>query len=221
VISLIKRHWKQHRHFYESILVAILAYFVIRLVFAEFALIAAGDVFFIVYLFFLFKLAAKANLDTLRRRASLDDEGIVLIMGLTVGAIAFSFYSIFSILNGANTSAAHLATAIISIPLGWVVFNTLFAFHYARLYYAPSGIDNDADGREDDKGGLIFPDTPEPVIWDFFYFSFCLGATFQTSDVNVRTTDFRMVMMFHSIASFIFNTTLLALAINLGASVLT
>lgn len=192
-----------------------------RLVVREFALIAAGDVFFIVYLFFLFRLAAKANLDTLRKRARSEDEGIVLIVGLTVGAIAFSFYSIFSILNGANTSAAHLATAIISIPLGWVVFNTLFAFHYARLYYAPAGTDNDADGKEDDAGGLIFPDTPEPVIWDFFYFAFCLGATFQTSDVNVRTTGFRMVMMFHSIASFVFNTTLLALAINLGASVLT
>lgn len=187
----------------------------------EFALIAAGDVFFIVYLFFQLRLAAKANLDKLRLRARSEDEGIVLIMLLTVGAIAFSFYSIFSILNGANTSAEHLAVAIISIPLGWVVFNTLFAFHYARLYYAPAGTDSDADGKEDDKGGLIFPDTPEPVIWDFFYFSFCLGATFQTSDVNVRTTDFRMVMMFHSIASFVFNTTLLALAINLGASVLT
>ncbi|MCX5579138.1 DUF1345 domain-containing protein [Kaistia terrae] len=200
---------------------AIVAYFIIRWIVPEFALIASGDIFFIVYLFFLLRLAAKANLDTLRRRARNDDEGILLIMALTVGAIAFSFYSIFSILNGSNTSATHLATAIISIPLGWVVFNTLFAFHYARLYYAPAGTDSNADGTEDDVGGLIFPDTPEPVIWDFFYFAFCLGATFQTSDVNVRTTDFRMVMMFHSIASFIFNTTLLALAINLGASVLT
>ncbi|BCP51787.1 membrane protein [Kaistia sp. 32K] len=184
-------------------------------------MIAAGDVFFIVYLFFQLRLAARANLDKLRLRARSEDEGIVLIMCLTVGAIAFSFYSIFSILNGADTTAPHLATAIISIPLGWAVFNTLFAFHYARLYYAPAGTDSNADGKEDDVGGLVFPDTPEPSIWDFFYFSFCLGATFQTSDVNVRTTDFRMVMMFHSIASFIFNTTLLALAINLGASVLT
>jgi len=196
-------------------------YFVVRLVFPEFAIILAGDIFFIVYLYFQLRLAAMANLDKLRLRARSEDEGIVLIVGLTIGAIAFSFYSIFSILNGPNTTAAHLATAIISIPLGWIVFNTLFAFHYARLYYAPAGVDSNADGKEDDKGGLIFPDTPEPVIWDFFYFSFCLGATFQTSDVNVRTTDFRMVMMFHSIASFVFNTTLLALAINLGASVLT
>lgn len=198
-----------------------MAYFVIRWIVPKFALIAAGDIFFVVYLFFLLRVAARANLDTLRRRARMDDEGILLIMALTIGAIAFSFYSIFSILNGANTSATHLLTAIVSIPLGWTVFNTLFAFHYARLYYAPAGTDSNADGKEDDVGGLIFPDTPEPVIWDFFYFSFCLGATFQTSDVNVRTTDFRMVMMFHSIASFLFNTTLLALAINLGASVLT
>jgi len=204
-----------------SILVAIVAYFLIRLVLSEFAVIGAGDIFFAVYLFFLIRMARQASIEKLRRRARIEDEGIVLIVSLTIGAIAFSFYSIFAILNGPNTSAVHLATAIISIPLGWTVFNTLFAFHYARLYYAPAGTDRNADGKEDDVGGLIFPDTPEPVIWDFFYFSFCLGATFQTSDVNVRTTDFRMVMMFHSIASFVFNTTLLALAINLGASVLT
>jgi uncharacterized membrane protein len=201
--------------------VALAAYFVIRLVLPQFALIAAGDVLFAVYLFFLLRMAKQSTLAKLRKRARLEDEGMVLIVTLTIGAIGFSFYSIFAILNGANTSAAHLATAIISIPLGWAVFNTLFAFHYARLYYAPAGVDSDSDGKEDDVGGLIFPDTPEPSIWDFFYFSFCLGATFQTSDVNVRTTDFRMVMMFHSIASFVFNTTLLALAINLGASVLT
>ncbi|ODT32420.1 MAG: hypothetical protein ABS35_01880 [Kaistia sp. SCN 65-12] len=200
---------------------AIVAYFVIRLIVPEFAVIAAGDIFFIVYLFFLIRMARQSNIDKLRRRARIQDEGILLIVALTLGAIGFSFYSIFAILNGSNTTATHLATAIISIPLGWTVFNTLFALHYARLYYAPAGIDSNADGREDDVGGLIFPDTPEPSIWDFFYFSFCLGATFQTSDVNVRTTDFRMVMMFHSIASFVFNTTLLALAINLGASVLT
>ncbi len=200
---------------------AVVAYFVIRLIVPEFAVIAAGDFFFIIYLFFLMRMANQSSIDKLRRRARIQDEGMVLIFTLTIGAIAFSFYSIFAVLNGSNTSAAHLATAIISIPLGWTVFNTLFAFHYARLYYAPAGTDGNADGKEDDVGGLIFPDTPEPVIWDFFYFAFCLGATFQTSDVNVRTTDFRMVMMFHSIASFIFNTTLLALAINLGASVLT
>jgi uncharacterized membrane protein len=197
------------------------AYFVIRAIEPQFAVIVAGDIFFMVYLVFLMRMARQSTIDKLRHRARIQDEGIPLIVALTIGGIGFSFYSIFAILNGSNTSAAHLATAIISIPLGWVVFNTLFALHYARLYYAPSGVDSDNDGKEDDVGGLVFPDTPEPSIWDFFYFSFCLGATFQTSDVNVRTTDFRMVMMFHSIASFVFNTTLLALAINLGASVLT
>jgi len=209
---------QQHVRFYSAIAAAVVAYPLVMLVDPSIALVAAGDIFFLVFLGAMLAMAFATDIDGLRRRAKVEDEGIVVIVVLTIGAIAFSFASIFSILNGgADRPLRHLLTALVSIPLGWAVLNTLFAFHYSRLYYAPEG---DEGGKSEDAGGLDFPDTPEPCIWDFFYFAFVIGATFQTSDVGIRTTDFRVVAMFHSIASFIFNTVLLALAVNLGAILL-
>ncbi|MCX5495887.1 DUF1345 domain-containing protein [Kaistia dalseonensis] len=212
---MLARHWRQHVRFYGAAAIAILSIFVFRLFDPEIAFIAAGDVFFITFFLSMLQKAAKADVTTLRARAKVEDEGIVLIVGLTIAAIIFSFGSMFSILNsGDGRPLSHLLTALASIPLGWLVLNSLFAFHYARLYYAPAG----TDGKATDAAGLDFPESPEPVIWDFFYFSFVIGATFQTSDVGIKNTDFRVVVLFHSIASFVFNTVLLALAVNVGAS---
>lgn len=209
---------KQHVRFYTALLAAFLSFPLFLLLDPPVALIAAGDVFFAVFLGAMIAMAMRTDVARLRRRAKIEDEGIFVIVGLTLGAIAFSFASIFAILNGAHDQPLrHLLTALVSIPLGWAVLNTLFAFHYARLYYAPEGEDG---GKREDAGGLDFPGTPEPGIWDFLYFAFVMGATFQTSDVEIRTTGIRIVAMFHSIASFVFNTVLLALAVNLGASLL-
>jgi uncharacterized membrane protein len=215
--SVLARHWRQHIRFYGAALIAIAGFFVVRLFDPGIAPVAAGDLFFVTYLGSMLTMAAGASVDRLRERAKVEDEGIVIIVAFTIGAIAFSFASIFSIIGtSGERSVPHLLLAIVSIPLGWLVLNTLFAFHYSRLYYAP----RDEGAKAEDKAGLDFPDTPEPVIWDFFYFAFTIGATFQTSDVGVKTTDFRVVVLFHGIASFVFNTVLLALAVNLGASLL-
>lgn len=194
----------------------LIAFPVIRIFSHEIAAIAAGDVFFVVYLGAMIMMASRSSLAKLRNRARNEDEGIVAIVGLTVVAIAFSFTSMFSLLGkDANPSALHLMLAIASIPLGWAVLHMLFAYHYARLYYAPSG---KSGGKPSDAGGLEFLDTPEPGIIEFMYFSFIIGSTAQTADVNLRSTGFRRVVLFHGIASFVFNTVLLALAVNVAAT---
>lgn len=214
---MLALHWRQHVRFYGAAIVAVLSVFVFRLFDPAIAPVAAGDVFFVIFWLSMLQKAVQADVGDLRERAKFEDEGIVLIVGLTIAAIIFSFGSIFAILNGGgDRPLSHLLTALASIPLGWMVLNTLFAFHYSRLYYAPAG----TDGKDADAGGLDFPNSPEPVIWDFFYFAFVIGATFQTSDVGIKNTDFRIVVLFHSIASFVFNTVLLALAVNVGASLI-
>ena len=196
----------------------IAAYVGLHLFSVDFAMIAAGDVFFVVYLVAMIRLALRSNVDKLRDRAKNEDEGIVAIVGLTGVAIAFSFVSMFSLLGSkADPSMLHLILAIASIPLGWAVLHALFAFHYARLYYAPASM---VDGKASDAGGLQFLDTPHPGIVEFMYFSFTIGATAQTSDVNLRSTDFRKVVLFHGVASFVYNTVLLALAVNVAASLI-
>lgn len=74
--------------------------------------------------------------------------------------------------------------------------------------------------RQRGRGGLKFPDNPqEPVFWDFLYFSFTIGVAAQTADVSVTSMPMRRLVLLHSAVSFFFNTTILALAVNVGASI--
>jgi uncharacterized membrane protein len=83
----------------------------------------------------------------------------------------------------------------------------LYALHYAHIFYTR---------REEgtDRGGLDFPGTKEPDNWDFVYFSFCLGTTFQTSDTEMTLRRFRRVSTAHCLAAFVFNIGVIAITIN-------
>jgi len=68
--------------------------------------------------------------------------------------------------------------------------------------------------------GLAFPTEPQPNYWDFIYFSFVIGMTFQVSDVQVTSTPLRRLVIAHGVISFFFSVAILALAVNLGASLI-
>jgi uncharacterized membrane protein len=93
-----------------------------------------------------------------------------------------------------------------TLALCWTFSNMIYALHYAHMFYVDDG------GA--DTGGLDFPGTKEPDYWDFVYFSFCLGMTFQTSDVEMHNGHFRRVSTFHCLAAFIFNLGIIAFTIN-------
>jgi uncharacterized membrane protein len=85
--------------------------------------------------------------------------------------------------------------------------------HYAHEYYG--------EGADQLKGGLSFPtEGYEPDYWDFLYFSANVGAAGQTSDVAITSHGIRRVVLAQTILSFVFNTMILALAVNVGASAL-
>jgi uncharacterized membrane protein len=69
-------------------------------------------------------------------------------------------------------------------------------------------------------GGLDFPDDETPDYWDFLYFATSIGAASQTSDVAIRTKALRRLVTLHAVISFFFNTAVLALVINIGASLI-
>lgn len=104
-----------------------------------------------------------------------------------------------------------VALVIATLVLCWLFSNTVWALHYAHLFYV---------GAEDggDSGGLDFPETAEPDYWDFIYFSFTLGMTFQTSDVSVTATGMRQPVIVQSFAAFVFNIGVLAFSINVLGS---
>lgn len=101
---------------------------------------------------------------------------------------------------------------VLTLILVWLFANTVYAFHYAHLFYS-----RDTGGS--DRAGLKFPGTSEPMMSDFAYFAFTLGVAVQTSDVQVTSRHIRNVVTMHCVVGFFFNLGVLALTINvLGAS---
>ena len=93
------------------------------------------------------------------------------------------------------------------------------AIHYAHLYWQP---DETAEGAKQAPrkhvGGLDFPGDNEPGGYDFLYFSYVIGMTAQTSDTAITSTEMRKVNLVHAIVSYVFNTVLVAAAVNVIVS---
>lgn len=66
-----------------------------------------------------------------------------------------------------------------------------------------------------DSPTLKFPNTTNPGIADFAYFSYTLGTSFAASDIEVQTTKARWGVMWHGIISFFFNSMIIVLAMNI------
>lgn len=213
MITLIARHVRHHSRFYAGALLGVAAWLAAGTLGAAQRLLVAGDAFFVVYLGLTAALALGGTPEDMRKRAAYEDEGGVGIILMTAIATAVSLGAIFMLLNQEQIGGLPLALAVSSIPLGWFTLHAVMAFHYAHLYYTPQG--KGASRR--DCGGLDFPGTKEPHTWDFVYFSFVIGMTVQVSDVAVQSTLMRRVVLAHGVASFFFNTTVIALAVNLAA----
>src|SRR5690242_2590811 len=174
-------HLRHHWRFYTSLAIGCLLWLAVARLAPALRLVAAGDGFFVAYLLFAALLIARrSSPDHLRRRASSEDEGITVIVMITVLAIVISFYSIFAILDETAPGILHLGLAVAGVPLGWFTLHTVMAYHYAHLYY--TGTKVEGDGRRD-VGGLVFPGDKAPSALDFLYYSFVVGMTAQVSDV--------------------------------------
>lgn len=114
--------------------------------------------------------------------------------------------------SGLQDHLFYIIGSVISMILSWGIVHTQYIFHYAFEYY-----DEDTTGKKNQVGGLDFPGTEEPDYLDFAYYSFCLGCTFQVSDVDVSSKSIRRITMFHSLLAFFMNTFVVALTINLVA----
>ena len=160
-------------------------------------------------------MMAIASEQDIRRRADREDAGAVLVLAFfgvaalaSLGAIVIELRSVKA--SGGAIALGHLALAGSTILLSWLFAHVLFGLHYAHDYYVDP----------EDRSGLKFPGGKAPDYWDFMYFSFNLGAAAQTSDVQITSHRMRRFVLAHTILSFLFNTAVLALAINIGASLL-
>lgn len=167
---------------------------------------AAGDTFFIAYLCLSAALLMQLTHEDLDRRATGGDEGIRVVVLIALAAIGFNALDIFTALNQSHPGGWVLLSALAGAPLGWAMLHTIYAHHYANLYYS-----NDDPNQ---PVPLKFPGTERPGPSDFVYFSFVIGMTAQVSDVLVQSGEMRRAVLFHGIVSFFYNTVLIAMAVN-------
>lgn len=214
-MNRLQQHLHHHRWFYTALILAGAAWLLTDVIAPKLRLFVAIDTFYLAYLLLMGLLVSHATPDELRRRAAIDDEGVYFIAGITIVAVCFSLISLFELLNQSDKpNGLRLVLSIGSAPLAWAVLHTIAAFHYGHRYYA----DLDPGPQVNDAGGLRFPDTPEPALWDFLYYSFVIGMTAQVSDVMVTSTTMRKTTMVHGVVSFFLNTVLIALAVNVAVA---
>jgi uncharacterized membrane protein len=172
----------------------------------------AFDVAAVMFLLVLTPLLLHGEAETMRRTAENNDAnrvGLLVITGVTMLVI------LTAVAKEMQGKSSTIGTVLIigTLVLAWLFSNTVYALHYAHLFYS----DCDEDGN--DEGGLDFPKCAEPDYWDFLYFSFTLGMTFQTSDVEISSRKMRRVSLGQCLAAFVFNLGVLAFTINvLGSS---
>jgi uncharacterized membrane protein len=177
--------------------------------------VAAYDAGAILLIATLWTLAMHADSEHTASRAAVEDPGRNVVLALSLTTVIVGLSSAVIILgkgphvSGMGEKIAAYSIGLLAVIAGWFLIHTLFAFRYAHLFYFDSDEDNEADR------GLHFPGTKDPNDYDFAYFSFVVGMTFQVSDVEVCDSRVRRLVLFHGLISFAYNTAIVALVINI------
>ena len=165
----------------------------------------------------------RATDKSMRRQAALADESRFIVLTLAVVAAIAGLAAIVVQLGSVKDAqgmvkAFHISLASSTIISAWTFIHLMFAQHYAHEYFIERS--SEPQLPDDARGGLRFPGTEKPDFLDFLYFSFVIGVASQTADVEIWCKPIRRVCLFHCILSFFFNTTILALTINIGAGLI-
>jgi uncharacterized membrane protein len=171
-----------------------------------------------VYLFLVARMVWLSTPTLIRQRALTQSESqfveLVLVLLASIAALVAIFLELTLAKSSEGTvKIAQICLAAATILFAWFFIHTMFALHYAHDYY-----DTRARGQ---PTGLLFPGTEDPEYGDFFYAAFIIGTSGQTADVSFTNKRLRRVALIHSIFSFLFNTTMLAMTINVAAGFVT
>jgi uncharacterized membrane protein len=174
------------------------------------AIIGAWDVAALVLLLSSWWIIARANADETKKRAGAEDPGRRVLSLVSLGSSMISFFAAALLIHHTDEYDVlrELAVGIcLAAPLlAWLLTHSVYTLHYAHLYYQAS----------DNGSGLSFPGDEAPDDLDFAYFAFTVGMCFQTSDIEITSKRLRRIVLFHALLSFVFNTAVIALALNLA-----
>ncbi|SBT08242.1 conserved membrane hypothetical protein [Candidatus Accumulibacter aalborgensis] len=217
-ISTLRHQVRARPRLLAACAVAVLTFFALP---AEFTsstrALVTWDVGALLYLILAWVIMARASLDHMTRRARMQDDGAAVVLFLTVAAAVASIAAIVLELSGLKTltpsrQSLRLALVAVTFVASWMLVHTSFALHYAHAYYISLA--------KHGNSPLKFPGKDAPVYMDFLYFAMVVGMTSQTADIAIASSRMRRLAMAQGIIAFAFNTTLLALTVNIAASLL-
>ena len=198
VLALIAFIFSRNHHF-DAIIVAMILW----------------DVFALTYIIISWVVFFTSTTEHITKKARTNDGGKLFVFFIVIFASFVSMITVsilvISIDSLGMEEVVFLPIIIGGILLSWTLVHTTFCFHYAHMYY-----DNE-EGTNNNAEGLIFPREKHPDYIDFAYFSFIIGMTFQVSDIEVSARKIRRVALLHGLLSFVLNTFVVALSINLLA----
>ncbi|MES2365248.1 MAG: DUF1345 domain-containing protein [Pseudomonadota bacterium] len=217
------KHWIEQlnaRHrLVLACLVGVVVFFMLPAALLDTRTIASWDAAAGLYLLLAWATIAGADaeatrLSTSKRQSSLTILLIVLgAASVSVAALAFMYKSGHGLPEWKKM--LHVALSFLALGFSWLLVHTRFAFHYAHRYYIGG-----KGARATHTGGLNFPGDRDPDYLDFAYFSFVIGMTSQVSDVAVTSRVMRRLTLAHGLLSFGFNVAVLALSVNIFASLI-
>ncbi len=149
----------------------------------------------------------RSSVDRLRTVAATLDEGRWTLLMITLAASIASLGAIVAELARVHGTPHAGWTGILSgitVLLSWFFIHTMFATHYAHEFWR--------------DGGLSFPGNDRPGYGEFLYFSFCMAVASQVSDVSTQSAGMRRLVLVHSLVAYLFNTAIIALGVNIAAS---
>lgn len=151
--------------------------------------------------------------------ANVQDESRYVIFIIVIISVAIMLFGTFALIqnteDGLMGRGLHIATTLTSVFLSWCLLHTMYTLRYAHLYYSES-----MDNPTSHPCGLAFPKNTNPDYLDFAYFPFVIGMTFQVSDVQITSSEIRRFALLHGLISFVFNTIIVALTINIIAGLI-
>ncbi|MEX8519447.1 MAG: DUF1345 domain-containing protein [Leptothrix sp. (in: b-proteobacteria)] len=168
----------------------------------------------LLYLGLALHMVRRSDSERMQRRALHQNEGRILVLTMVVVAAIAVLLAIGSQLSALKamhglTKTLHASLAAVTVLSSWLFTQTLFGLHYAHDFYA-ARVRSQPDV-------LQFPGTVDPTYGDFFYFAAVIGTSGQTADVAFTSSELRRIGVLHCILAFFFNTTVLALTINIAA----
>jgi uncharacterized membrane protein len=175
-----------------------------------FALIGGWGVCCAVYVVWVWIVIGRADEERTRELASRQDPArttsdALLLVAAVASLVALVVVSIQSKSGGVDKGLA-AGVGFASVLVSWIFIHTLYTLRYAALYYS------------DASGPIDFHQKTPPRYWDFAYVAFTIGATFQVSDTNLKSSAVRAVALRHALLSYLFGAVILAGAVNVVSS---